>query len=155
MFIQLKQLLEEQNANFRVIEHPPEGKSQSVAQIRGTSEEQGAKAMLCKSKHDPNVLVLAVLPGNKRLDFQKVASAMEIKKATLASPKEATAETGCQIGAIPPFTFSSRIHLLVDPALVEEHYEIAFNAGRLDRSIVLNTQDYLRIAKPELHSLWT
>ena len=155
MFNQLKQLLEEQNADFRVIEHPPEGKSQNVAQIRGTFEEQGAKAMLCKSKHDPNVLVLAVLSGNKRLDFQNVASAVGIKKATLASPEEATLETGCQIGAIPPFTFSPRIQLLVDPALVEEHDEIAFNAGRLDRSIVLNTDDYLRIAKPELHSLWT
>lgn len=155
MFNQLKQRLEEQNADFRMIEHPPEGKSKNVAQIRGTSEDQGAKAMLCKSKHDPNVLVLAVFPGNKRLDFHKVASAMGIKKATLASPEEATLETGCQIGAIPPFTFSSRIHLLVDPALVEEHDEIAFNAGRLDRSMVLNTEDYLRIAKPELHSLWT
>lgn len=154
IFNHLKQLLEEQNANFRVIEHPPEGKSQSVAQIRGTAEEQGAKAMLCKSKHDPNVFVLAVLPGNKRLDFHKVASAVGIRKATLASPEEATLETGCQIGAIPPFSFSSRIQLLGDPALMEEHDEIAFNAGRLDRSMVLNTADYLRVARPELHSLW-
>lgn len=104
---------------------------------------------------DPNEFVLAVLPGTKRLDFHKVASAVRIRKATLASPEEATLETGCQIGAIPLFSFSPRIQLLVDPALVEEHDDIAFNAGRLDRSMVQNTTDYLRISQPELHSLWT
>jgi Ala-tRNA(Pro) deacylase len=36
---------------------------------------------------------------------------------------------------------------------VNTYDEIAFNAGRLDRSIVLNTQDYLRIAQPAVRSL--
>jgi len=54
------------------------------------------------------------------------------KKATLASAEEAQRETGCVIGAIPPFTFSSRIELIVDPQLTDSFSEIAFNAGRLD-----------------------
>ncbi|WP_171020350.1 YbaK/EbsC family protein [Cupriavidus sp. 2SB] len=54
------------------------------------------------------------------------------KKATLASAEEAQRETGCVIGAIPPFTFSSRIDLIVDPQLTDSVSEIAFNAGRLD-----------------------
>ena len=43
----------------------------------------------------------------------------------------------------------NRIH----EALVERFAEIAFNAGRLDRSIVLDSADYVRIARPALHSL--
>lgn len=58
--------------------------------------------------------------------------------------------TGCQIGAIPPFVFDERIQLIVDPALTTGYREIAFNAGRLDASMVLDTQDYLAIAKPRL-----
>jgi len=34
---------------------------------------------------------------------------------------------------------------------VERFGEIAFNAGRLDRSIVLDSTDYMRIARPLLH----
>ncbi len=153
MFDQLMQLLETHNARFRVIAHLPEGKSQDVARIRGTTESQGAKAMLCKSRHNPDVFVLSVLPGNARLDFRRVAETAGIKKATLASTEEVMVETGCVIGAVPPFTFSPRIALLVDPTLVEQHAEIAFNAGRLDRSIVLSSEDYLRIAAPKVSAL--
>jgi Ala-tRNA(Pro) deacylase len=45
------------------------------------------------------------------------------------------------------------VALVVDPDLVERHAEIAFNAGRLDRSMVLNAQDYVRIAQPALHRI--
>ena len=39
---------------------------------------------------------------------------------------------------------------MVDPQLLARHKEIAFNAGRLDTSIVLNADDYERIATPLL-----
>lgn len=153
MFEQLENLLRSQGASFRVIEHPPAGKSDEVARIRGTAPGQGAKAMLCKSKDDSGVFVLAVLPGDRKLDFRKVAQAAGLKKVTLATPEEAALETGCGIGTIPPFTFSPRVQLVVDQMLLESYDEIAFNAGRLDRSIVLNSLDYRRIAEPKLHEL--
>jgi Ala-tRNA(Pro) deacylase len=94
--------------------------------------------------------VLAVLPGDRKLDFRKVADAVGKRKAGLATPEEAMRETGCMIGAIPPFSFSENIVLVADPALIENHDEVAFNAGRLDRSMVLNAEDYVRIARPLL-----
>lgn len=151
MFDQLDELLRSGGARYRILEHPAEGKSEEVARIRGTTPGQGAKAMLCRSKEDADKFILAILPGDRKLDFRKVAEAAGVKKVTLATPEEATRETGCVIGAIPPFTFSPRVELVVDPALVEGHDEIAFNAGRLDRSMVLNSQDYVRIAQPRLH----
>ena len=151
MFDQLDELLRSGGARYRILEHPAEGKSEEVARIRGTSPGQGAKAMLCRSKDDPDRFILAILPGDRKLDFRKLAEATGLKKVTLATADEATRETGCVIGAIPPFTFSPRIELVVDPSLVENHDEIAFNAGRLDRSMVLNSQDYVRIAQPRLH----
>lgn len=153
MFDQLSTLLNRENARFRVIEHPAEGKSDLVARIRGTTPGQGAKAMLCKSRDTSAHLVLAVLPGDRKLDFKKVAQAAGIKRATLATAEEAIQETGCQIGAIPPFSFSSKIKLVVDPDLINNHDEIAFNAGRLDRSIVLDSRDFVRIAQPILEPL--
>lgn len=153
MFEKLVALLDADSARYRVLAHPTEGRSDLVAAIRGTAPGQGAKAMLCKSKAEPGPLILAVLPGDQKVDFKKVALAAGVKKVTLASPVEAMQATGCAIGAIPPFSFSTDIVLVVDPALVESYEEIAFNAGRLDRSMVLNSEDYVRVAKPILHKL--
>jgi Ala-tRNA(Pro) deacylase len=150
VFERLVDLLEANHARFRVIEHPAEGRSELVASLRGTKPGQGAKAMFCRSV---GTFVLAVLPGDRKLDFRKVADAVGKRKAGLATPEEAVRETGCVIGAIPPFSFSPGITLVVDPALIENHDEIAFNAGRLDRSMVLDAQDYLRIARPLVRPL--
>lgn len=153
MFEQLKSLLQERNAKFRVVEHPSEGQSERVAAIRGTHVGQGAKAMLCQSKDDAAKLVLAILPGDQKLDFKKLAAAIQVKKVGFAPPETAMEKTGCVIGAIPPFTFHEDIQLVLDPSLVTRFPEIAFNAGRLDTSIVLDSQDYLSIAQPQMHDI--
>ncbi|MDR2330768.1 MAG: YbaK/prolyl-tRNA synthetase associated domain-containing protein [Comamonas sp.] len=152
VFEDLQQLLEGEGARFRVLSHSAEGKSDEVARIRGTTPGQGAKAMLCKTRNAEH-WVLAVLPGDQKLDFRLLAAALGLPKMTMASAEEATERTGCVIGAIPPFSPGPQVALVVDPDLVERHAEIAFNAGRLDRSMVLNAQDYVRVAKPTLHRI--
>ncbi|MDR0225540.1 MAG: YbaK/prolyl-tRNA synthetase associated domain-containing protein [Burkholderiaceae bacterium] len=155
IFDTLVHFLSSQGARFRVLEHPAEGRSDLVARIRGTAPGQGAKAMLCKSRDGEGGLFLAVLPGDRKLDFKQLAQAVGVRRATLATPEEAMAGTGCAIGAIPPFSFQDGVRLVVDPALVRDFAEIAFNAGRLDRSIVLDSADYVRVARPLLHALST
>lgn len=148
MFDKLNELLRREHASFRIIHHPAEGSSEKVAEIRGTLPGQGAKAMLCYVKELPDVFVLAVLPGNRKVDFKRLGQAAGGKKASLVSPDEATKLTGCVMGSVPPFSFWPNVRLIVDPKLLDDHEEIAFNAGRLDASMVLNSQDYKRIAAP-------
>lgn len=148
MFNKLNALLQQEHARFRVIHHPAEGTSEKVAEIRGTLPGQGAKAMLCRIKERPEVLVLAVLSGNRKVDFKKLGQSVGGKKASLVPADEATELTGCVMGAVPPFSFWPNVRLVVDPQLLADHGEIAFNAGRLDTSMVLNSEDYTRIAAP-------
>ncbi|MDU5713637.1 MAG: YbaK/prolyl-tRNA synthetase associated domain-containing protein [Citrobacter freundii] len=44
----------------------------------------------------------------------------------------------------------SLLALVADPLLFERFHEIAFNAGLLEKSVIMDTADYLRIAQPEL-----
>lgn len=150
IFDHLLELLTKEKARFRVIEHAAEGRSDEVARIRGTTPEQGAKAMLCiLPAMTESVLLLAVLPGNMKIDMRQAGAAFGGRKAQLAPSELAQKKTGCVMGSVPPFSMSPDILLIVDPSLLV-HSEIAFNAGRLDRSIVLNTADYIRIAKPRI-----
>lgn len=150
VFHRLVSLLDSHQARYRVILHPAEGQSARVAEIRGTEPGQGAKAMLCSLKGTAEVYGLVILRGDQKLDMKKVGAILGGKKAQLVSAELARELTGCVIGAIPPLSFDPRIRLIVDPQLTSRYSEIAFNAGRLDASMVLDTQDYLRIAQPRL-----
>ncbi|KHS42757.1 YbaK/prolyl-tRNA synthetase associated domain-containing protein [Hafnia paralvei] len=152
-FERLSALLNEQQARYRVVEHPTAGKSEEVAKIRGTQLGQGAKALLCHVKGNGiKQHVLAILPADKQADLSAVAHGIGGTRASLASPVEVDTLTDCVFGAIPPFSFHPDLLLVADPLLFERFDELAFNAGTLERSMVLNTQDYQRIAQPKLVS---
>ena len=155
VFLKLGELLDGEGARYRVIAHPAAGKSEEVARIRGTEVGQGAKAMACKLKmpEGPSRHVLAVLAADRQLDLAALAACCGAKRASLMSPQEIALLTGCVLGAIPPFSFHADLELVADPELFERYPEIAFNAGRLDASIVLAADDYLRIARPRMAAI--
>ncbi|MEF0831866.1 YbaK/prolyl-tRNA synthetase associated domain-containing protein, partial [Proteus mirabilis] len=145
IFEQLTTLLNNHHARYRVMEHPTAGRSEEVAKIRGTQLGQGAKGLVCHVKGNGiKQHVLAILPADKQADLSKLAIAIGGTRASLASPKEVDELTQCVFGAIPPFSFHPALKLVADPLLFERFDELAFNAGTLERSIILNTQDYQR-----------
>ncbi|NWA62527.1 YbaK/prolyl-tRNA synthetase associated domain-containing protein [Pantoea sp. B9002] len=136
-------LLDQHQACYRVMEHEATGKCEAVATIRGTEVGQGTKALVCYVKGNGiKQHVLAVLPADQQADLSKVAAAVGGRRASLASPAEVDTLTGCVFGAIPPFSFHPDLQLVVDPLLFERYDEIAFNAGLLEQSVVLNVADY-------------
>ncbi|ANG92475.1 YbaK/prolyl-tRNA synthetase associated domain-containing protein [Lelliottia amnigena] len=148
---QLITLLTEQRAQFRVVEHEPVGKCEAVSEIRGTDLGQGAKALVCKVKgNGVKKHVLAILAADQQADLSQLAGHFGGIKASLASPAEVDELTACVFGAIPPFSFHPDLTLVADPLLFERFDEIAFNAGLLEKSVIMKTDDYLRIAQPEL-----
>lgn len=155
VFEALCRLLDQHQATYRVVYHANAGKSEEVARIRGTEVGQGAKALVCEitGGKTPELAVLAVLPADRRLDLKHLAELMGGTKGRLADPDTAFSRTGCKIGTIPPFSFSPELILVVDPELAERHDIIAFNAGRLDASILLDSRDYLSISQPRLERI--
>ena len=96
-----------------------------------------------------NIYCLANVPGNCRVDFDGVKQYYNADSVAFAQRDRAQELTGCVIGAIPPFSFSDQLPLLADP-LIQKNEEVVFNAGRLDRSIMMRLSDYIRIAQPHL-----
>lgn len=95
-----------------------------------------------------NINVVAVLPADLKANLNALALCFEAKKASLASPAEVRELTECEFGAIPPFSFHEKLLLVADERLFTRFDEIAFNAGLLNRSIVLNSSDYRQIVRP-------
>lgn len=153
VFEKLTARLDENHARYRVVQHASAGKTEEVAKARGTHHGQGAKALVCHVKGNGlRQYVLAILPSDQQADLQALAKKVGGTRASLASPKETTELTNCVFGAIPPFSFHPGLRLVADPMLFERFSELAFNAGSLECSVILNTQDYQRIADPDIMS---
>jgi Ala-tRNA(Pro) deacylase len=148
---QLRALLDREGASYRVIEHAPEGRTEIIAKIRGNRIEQSIKSMVLQMRltRKDNIYCLANVPGDCRVDFDGVKAYYQADSVAFAKREKAEELTGCVIGSIPPFSFSDELQLLADP-LIQQNEEVVFNAGRLDRSIMMNLEDYIRIAGPQM-----
>jgi Ala-tRNA(Pro) deacylase len=148
---QLRVLLDQEGATYRIIEHEHEGRTEVIAQIRGNRIEQSIKSMVLqvRLKKKENIYCLANVPGDCRVDFDGVKEYFHADSVAFAQREKAQELTGCVIGAIPPFSFNEQLQLLADP-LIQENEEVVFNAGRLDRSIMMKLSDYVRVARPQL-----
>ncbi len=150
-YTQLISLLDEHGARYRLIEHEPEGRTELVSAMRGNKLSQAAKCIVLMVKIGKKVTkyVLAVVPGDAKVDLQAVKALMQGTYVAFASSDVAERLAGSVAGTILPFSFSPELELVVDPTLLENE-ELYFNAARLDRSLVLRTSDYVALAKPRL-----
>jgi Ala-tRNA(Pro) deacylase len=96
--------------------------------------------------------VLAVVPGDARLDLAAVKDLLGGSYVAFAATDKAEQLAGSVSGTVLPFSYSAQLELIADPALLT-HPELFFNAARLDRSIALATEDYLRLAAPRVERI--
>ncbi len=148
---QLRTLLDEKGAVYRVLAHEAEGRTEFITAIRGNRIEQAIKSMVVQvrmSKKE-NLYYLANVPGDCRVDFDSIKAHFGAESIGMAPREKAEALTGCVIGSIPPFSFNEKLGLLADP-MIRENEEVVFNAGSLERSIFMKMEDYFRIANPQV-----
>jgi Ala-tRNA(Pro) deacylase len=98
--------------------------------------------------------VLAVVPGNKRVDFRALKDLLNGTYISFASAEIAEQLTGCVSGTILPISFNPDLELIVDPSVLEND-ELYFNAARLDRSMVLKARDYADLVRPRVERIAT
>jgi Ala-tRNA(Pro) deacylase len=146
---QLFQLLETSGARYRLLEHAPEGRTDLASELRGNPVAQAAKCIVVRAKlaNRESAYVLAVVPGDRRVDLDRIREHRGARSAAFADPTTAERLSRSLSGAIVPFAFDPELELVVDPELLE-HRQIYFNAGSLDRSIALGTADYVSLARP-------
>jgi Ala-tRNA(Pro) deacylase len=143
--------LDASGARYRLIEHAPEGRTEVVSVLRGHALASAAKCLilLVKIGKKQTRYVLAVVPGDARLDLSAVKALLGASYVAFADTGKAEQLAGSITGTVLPFSYDERLELIADPALLDRG-ELYFNAARLDRSIALASEDYLRLARPRI-----
>jgi Ala-tRNA(Pro) deacylase len=138
-------------ARYRLIDHAPEGRTELVSALRGNELASAAKCMVVMVKISKKQAryVLAVVPGDTRVDISSLKAHLGGSYAAMADTDKAEQLAGSVAGTILPFSYDPRLELVVDPGLLNVP-ELYFNAARLDRSVALATEDYLRLASPSV-----
>ncbi|MFG1702717.1 YbaK/prolyl-tRNA synthetase associated domain-containing protein [Nonomuraea sp. M3C6] len=141
-------------ARYRLIDHAPEGRTELVSVLRGHDVAQAAKCLIVMVKIGKKRTrhVLAVVPGDARLDLQAVKALLDGTYVAFAGKEKAEELAGSVSGTVLPFSYDPRLELVADPSLLDQP-ELYFNAARLDRSVALATDDYVRLAGPRLASI--
>jgi Ala-tRNA(Pro) deacylase len=153
-FDRLIAFLDENRARYRLIAHAPEGRTEIVSALRGHPIRQAAKCIIVMVKIGKKVtkFVLAVVPGDARVDLRAIQSLKGGTYAGFAPPDRAEELAASVVGTVLPFAFDPRLELIVDPQ-IKQFDELFFNAARLDLSVALNAEDYVRLATPRFEPI--
>lgn len=164
-FARICRLLDDHRSEYHVLNHGAcrTSAESAVARARaGFPEAIGAKALLLKVERTTSQLGASapsnkniefnvfVLPGPARMVSQSIKNLFDVKKFRFATPDEMFERCSVVPGCMPPFAgnvFPQLNGLFVDESLARYEW-LGFNAGSLERSIVVRSEDYFRAAAP-------
>ncbi len=145
--LRLLSFLEEEGAEFRILEHPAAKTSEESAKARGEDLKIGAKALLIKADGS---FRLVVLSAALKLDSKAIKRHWAAKECRFASKEELFELTGLLPGSVPPFGRPVLPFPLTVDRSIERLERVAFNAGSLTTSVLMPAGDYLRLAGGDL-----
>lgn len=139
-------LLDGHKIKYRALSHKPVYTSAEADAVRpaDVTISQGAKALLLKTEDE---FKLFVLPGDRKLNMQKVRRAAGVNRIRFATKEEVVEVMGCEVGACYPIGKICGIKTYVDKTLSENH-QVAFNAGEHTKSIIMKYPDYITVTDP-------
>jgi Ala-tRNA(Pro) deacylase len=152
--MQITEFLQNHGVDFQRIEHPAAYDAQRFAQAVHTAAREVAKTVLLRAEGG-YVFVVAVLPADKQVDFDKAAKVLGGGILELASEAEIGRHCpDCETGVLPPFGSQYGMKTMVDRSLCEDD-EIVFEANTHREAIRMKFSDYRRLEEPLLASFAT
>jgi prolyl-tRNA editing enzyme YbaK/EbsC (Cys-tRNA(Pro) deacylase) len=114
-----------------------------AARAAGCGTEQIVKSLVLIADGRP---VVALVPGNRRVDLDKVAAAADAATARIASAKEVESATGFAPGAVAPFPLPSVERVLAEHTLLSQPL-LWVGAGSPRHMAALTPTELMRLAR--------
>jgi Ala-tRNA(Pro) deacylase len=141
-FDKILQHLQETSTSYKQVEHSAAKTCEQSALARGEDLAIGGKTLLFKSKRNFHLFVTSAAT---EVDSTKVRKILRSQKLRFASTEELMQLAGVEKGALPPYGKGVlSFDLYIDLSILKNKM-IAYNAGRLTTSHILDLNDYLRI----------
>jgi Ala-tRNA(Pro) deacylase len=135
-------LLDREGVAYRKVVHAEPALSvEDVVRETGLAAGQILKAMVLIGKGGE--LVIALMPGDRRLDVGAVSRTTGLK-LTLMRPEKIEAATGYPLGAVSPLLMPPGVRVVID-AGVDRYERVNVSAGHPRVSVELRLHDLRRL----------
>jgi Ala-tRNA(Pro) deacylase len=99
------------------------------------------------ARKSDGTFLLAVLPGNKKIDFHKLGIISKSAPVSLAPKKEAEEITRCSVGCVYPLGNIINLETFFDEELLRQEY-VYFNPGSHTKSVKVKTSVLVDLVHP-------
>lgn len=144
---QILSSLKARGIEFEVFEHDPVYTCPQMAKFLKTDEAHIAKSMV--ARRSDGTFLLAVLPGNKKINFHRLGIITKSAPVSLASKNEAEAITRCSVGCVYPLGNMINLETFFDEDLLNQEY-VYFNPGSHTKSVKIKTPVLVEFVRPTL-----
>jgi prolyl-tRNA editing enzyme YbaK/EbsC (Cys-tRNA(Pro) deacylase) len=117
--------------------------AREAAEAAGCELAQIVKSLVLVCDGRP---IVAMVPGDRRADLDKVAGAANASTARTAAPDEVHAATGFEPGAVAPFPLPNVTDVLIDRTLLS-HDLVWCGAGSARHMVALAPAELVRLAR--------
>ncbi|WKZ28080.1 MAG: aspartate--tRNA(Asn) ligase [Candidatus Dojkabacteria bacterium] len=138
--------LDAYNTTYRVVEHEPVTTSEEAAKVRGTSIEDGIKALILRNKKSGENIMVCI-PANDKVDFNQLA-VFTGAKFEFESKEVIASKYALEAGGIPPFGNLMGLRVIFSDK-IKQLETIAFNNGSLSSSVIMSAKDLIDTVDPE------
>ena len=145
IFEQIKNLLDQNQIKYQVMEHEPVLTSEQASAVRGTKMSEGAKALILEDKKEN--IIMVVFPADRKLDSKLLRQLTGLRDLRFIDQEKLEQKFQVKTGGVPPFGNLWNLATYFDKTLLNEP-QSTFNAGRRDRSIIMNTEDLVKAVNP-------
>ncbi len=143
----LMEYLDSHQVKYATISHAPAYTAGEIAAEAHISGKELAKTVMVKLDGQ---LAMAVLPADRKIDFQLLKEATGADHVELAQEQEFKDQfPDCEVGAMPPFGNLYGLPVYVEQSLAQDE-EIVFNAGTHQDSICMKYMDFARLVRPRV-----
>jgi len=130
-------LLDSRKIPYKAFELPAEKLGPTeTARLLGVPTE-GVYKTIVVTRPKPGKPILAVIPGTHRVDLKLLAAALNEKKVSLPTEREAEQLTGLQAGGISPLALLNKGFQVVIDASAQEQAEVHVSGGQRGLNIRL------------------
>ena len=143
---QLRQFLDEAEAEYDIVEHRPTMSAMETAKSCDIPAERLAKAVLLDTADDDRLL--AVLPSDRRVELSELRAELGRKPRLSDEAEVGKLFRDCELGSVPPVGYG--VTTIVDDAL-EQQPDVYFEAGDHKSLVHMEGAEFSRLTQNARH----
>lgn len=139
-------LLDSKGINYKLVMHSkPVFTVEEAAKERGIIKNEMVKSIVVTDGREG---FLACVPGDKRLDLEKLKAYLKCGPLSLARAPDVMKFTGYEVGAVTPLLLKNPMRIVFDLDF-KYRVNLSVSTGSHNAGIILASADLIALVKPE------